>query len=75
MQHSGQTNTRNPNDVHNVVKLVECCEVGCWCKVEASSPIKCSECKRPMCRTCKTHTIKFEPARGRCDICCWNEIT
>jgi hypothetical protein len=75
MSHIPQKKTRDLNNINNIVKLVQCCEVGCNAKIETSSTVKCAECQKPMCQTCKNHAIEFVAARGRCDMCCWWEIT
>ena len=67
--------TKDKQNIENKSKFTYCCEVGCWDIVPLNSTNICRSCKKPMCIKCKDHSINFQAARGRCDQCCWDEIT
>lgn len=55
-------------------KVQKCREVGCS-KIVNNSVTLCNSCRKPMCRSCKNNAVANIYARGRCDYCCWDEIT
>ena len=58
--------------------MCKCCEVGCSKMVViniAGVSSICNTCRKPMCRLCKGSAVKRAGSFGRCDYCCWDEIT
>jgi hypothetical protein len=75
MVDNDSSSVKNKQIIENKSKFTYCCEIGCWNIVTLNSKTICNSCKKPMCYICKDHSIKFQAARGRCDQCCWDEIT
>ena len=65
----------NDQRTHNSQQTFYCCEVGCNIILPYNSIIVCNICRKPMCQTCKDKSLKINNAFGKCNYCCWDEIS